>query len=225
MTQTIIKLALFVVLTIASLSCIEQKQSIVNISAPNSAAIPKSKSAFFPPPSQEPLTPTSSEVSQLNIDVWKYLYNKKNILNVCEKRNDFFIYKRYPRLYRVNEREYIVELVCYLGGYNVNYQYFLYQLGLDGFEVTSLDLDRIRVHSSGNDRESIHSIGGVRIYNSDQHILTIFSKSRGIANCGAFAQYQWKKSKFDLIEYRYKSCDGTFLIPEQYPQIYPQLQW
>ena len=186
-----------------------------------------SSSLFFPPVSESPY-PDISEATELSIELLDYLYENVEELDVCDRRLDFIANRRYPRIYKVAEQRYIVELVCVLGAYQIGYQYYLYENQTETVELTPLILDRFRRERSGNSsgewiRYRSRDIGAVRVYDAERKIFNFFSKGTGISTCGHFARYQWDDamSGFQLLEYRVKEdCHKPIHPPEQYPLIY-----
>lgn len=71
------------------------------------------------------------------------------------------------------------------------------------------------------------TFGGLANFDPSQGQLTIFSKARGIGDCGSFAAYGWTGEALALETYRYQACNDdpnavqTTPAPENFPQIYP----
>jgi hypothetical protein len=71
------------------------------------------------------------------------------------------------------------------------------------------------------------TFGGLANFDPSQGQLTIFSKARGIGDCGSFATYGWTGEALALETYRYQACNEypnsvqTTPAPENFPQIYP----
>lgn len=97
--------------------------------------------------------------------------------------------------------------------------------------ITPLRFERYRPDDDGTFTPlTSNMVGGRRLYDTETQVLSIFSKARGMADCGTFARYQLTEDNFELMEYRYKDCcstaeecqDPNYLISvEEYPQIYP----
>ena len=98
-------------------------------------------------------------------------------------------------------------------------------------EITPLSFARYRYNDLGDlVRYESYIVSGRRLFESSEKILSIFSKARGMADCGSFAHYQFQGSEFQLVEYRYQECCSSerectaqsySRYPEKYPQIFP----
>ncbi|RAQ40359.1 hypothetical protein B9S53_16280, partial [Arthrospira sp. O9.13F] len=125
--------------------------------------------------------------------------------------------------YPVGTQGYLVQLLCLQTAYQNNYKFFVYRETNQGVKVSRVKLPSFEINSSGQRVETqIDEVVGLVDYDPIQGVLTVFTKYRGIGDCGSFAKYQWDQVDFKAIEYREKSdCDGNFVEPENYPQIYP----
>jgi hypothetical protein len=73
-------------------------------------------------------------------------------------------------------------------------------------------------------RTSEATVAGLSTFDPEQGVLTVFSKARGVGDCGSLADYRWTGSELELETYRYKGCDDStaeFVDPTDYPQVYP----
>jgi hypothetical protein len=166
------------------------------------------------------LSKTPSKSSQLILDD---LYSQKDKFQLCEGEIDSSLSQDYSSVYPLNNREYLVEILCFLGAYQGNYQYFLYTVKGQGVEIKPLSFQEFSKDKTDKFKlKDSRSIGGVPSYDEESKILTVYTKGRGLADCGSLAQYKWEDTKFKLLEYRIKEkCDGNYLEPENYPKIYP----
>lgn len=168
--------------------------------------------------------PNSVEVSEeLRQKILTDIYEQKNNFQLCQGDIDQSISRDSSSVYRLKENQYLVEILCFLGAYQGNYQYFFYQLNDANSPINPLSFQEFRQNKSNDFRvKSSVNIGGIPDYHQENKILTIYTKGRGLADCGSFAKYQWQDAQFELLEYRVKEqCDGNYLEPENYPQIYP----
>lgn len=166
---------------------------------------------------------TSQVSSELSQKILGEIYNQGETLNLCKGDLDQDLSLNSSSVYPLNEQEYLIEILCFFGAYQGNYQYFLYTIKNSQSNIKSLYFQEFRKDTKASTKiENTSSLGGIPDYNRDSKILTIYSKGRGLADCGSLAQYQWKNSQFQLLEYRMKEeCDGNYILPEHYPQIYP----
>ena len=152
-----------------------------------------------------------------------YIYKNAKTLGVCEGEIDKNAAQEFSKVYPVSNGKYLVEVLCFLGAYQGNYEYFLYDRKASEVILKPLDFDIFEIDDSGKiTKKQSHSIGGLTEFIPDKQELTVLTKYRGLGDCGALAKYQWQQEKFKLLEYRIKEkCDGNYLEPEQYSRIYP----
>jgi len=119
----------------------------------------------------------------------------------------------------------LVEVLCARAAYQMVYAYAA--VASDG-TLTPLSLDGFYPDEAGNfQRVSEPTVGGLASFDPSQGQLTIFSKARGIGDCGSFATYGWTGEGLALETYRYQACNDdpngvqTAPDPENFPQIYP----
>ncbi len=182
-------------------------------------------------PSPETTLPTqidgsessSQAVAPSSDDIWQYLYSSTEELGICEGDIDLSVSQDNSSVYKINEQQYLVEFLCFLGAYQGNYEYLLYDTTPTGVKVKSLSFDVFEPNGSGKfTSTNVSSISGLPDYEPEKQLLTVFTKYRGLADCGSLAKYKWEESEFKLLEYRVKEkCDGTYLEPDQYSQVYP----
>jgi hypothetical protein len=193
--------------------------SIASCSPPEPISAPSPTSPTpASPPSESPTTANPSG------DPLEYLYNNLNELGVCQGDIDLEASRQGSEVYRVGEQTYLVQLMCFLAAYQGSYEYYLYRETASGIEVKPLTFTVFEPTESGQMRATqTRFVGGLPDYNPEQQRLTVFTKFRGLGDCGAFAQYRFEENEFDLLEYRIKQeCDGNYVEPEQYTQVYPE---
>jgi hypothetical protein len=119
----------------------------------------------------------------------------------------------------------LVEVLCAHAAYQSVYFYGV--MDSDG-TLTPLALDGFYPDEAGNfQRVSEPTVGGLASFDPSQGQLAIFSKARGLGDCGSFATYGWTGQDLALETYRYQACndDPNAMAmapdPEDFPQIYP----
>jgi Protein of unknown function (DUF1176) len=170
------------------------------------------------------LTPTLAETSAAEVtreDILARVYGDREKLRLCEGEIDRLVAEESSTVYPLTGNRYLVQFLCFMGAYQGNYEYYLYQAGRSAFTISPLSLDIIE--NPVRDRKtSVRSIGGLPEYNPEQQLLTVHTKYRGLGDCGTWALYRWQKSTFRLIEYRVKEkCDGKYIDPDRYSRVYP----
>ena len=164
----------------------------------------------------------SEEPTQEPETVLSALRDRAEDLQLCEGETSPETWKQ-SQVYQTGEGTYLVEVLCFMAAYQGNYEYWLYRTNPTGAEVTPLNLTIFEETESGElVQQSVPSVGGLPDYDPKQQRLTLFTKYRGLGDCGALAQYQFTDQAFQLLEYRAKSdCDGNYVDPEKYPLIFP----
>jgi hypothetical protein len=159
----------------------------------------------------------------INSNAWQYLYDNRQELQVCDGSLDPEISQEQSETYAVGENKNLVQVLCFLAAYQGAYQYYLYSETDNGPDVNPLTFTTYIVNENGEyEASQERDLGGLPTFDPEQQILTIFSKGRGLGDCGSWAQYQLEGNEFQLLEYRAKDdCDGNYVEPDQYPQIYP----
>lgn len=125
------------------------------------------------------------------------------------------------QVYRLGDRA-LVELRCARAAYQLVYAYSVFQP--DG-TIQPLRLDVFYPNESGQfvrTRET--TVGGLADFDPATGLLTLFSKARGIGDCGSLAEYRWTGRELSLETFRYQDCGDpteSVLAPIEYPLIYP----
>lgn len=167
------------------------------------------------------ITPAPPDIAQ---EVWQYLSDERQKFGLCGDHMDVGTSQSNSEVYQVGDQKYLVQLLCFMAAYQGSYQYVLYESSVNGIQVVPLSLSMFQTDDSGQlVRQDIEQVGGLPTFDPGTQKLTIFTKARGVGDCGSYAQYQWKGNEFELLEYRAKlDCDGQSVAPETYPQIYPE---
>lgn len=155
--------------------------------------------------------------------VLPYVYQNAEKLGLCSGELERETSKQFSVVHAVGNDKYIVELLCFMGAYQGNYQFVLYSQQGESITLKPLTLDRYEASEAGNVSKTREAtVGGLFDYNPAQKTLQVTTKYRGLADCGSLARYQWENDQFKLVEYRIKEkCDGQFVDPEKYAKVYP----
>jgi hypothetical protein len=165
----------------------------------------------------ENLPTITSEKKQ---EIIKTIYSQQKTLNLCNQQQDKELSKDSANIFTLNNQQYLVEILCFLGAYQSNYQYLL--LEQKSSEIQIINFDTFDNNSENLKLINTNTLIGTAEFDSLTQTLILETKTRGLGDCGSFAQYQWNNNKFELKEYRHKpDCDGVYLPPENYPLIYP----
>ncbi|MEA5452140.1 DUF1176 domain-containing protein [Leptolyngbya sp. CCNP1308] len=150
------------------------------------------------------------------------VYDQAESLDLCDGFYQPEVAQADSRVYRVGDRA-LVELVCANAAYQAVYAYVAYQP--DG-SWQPLSLDVFYPDETGQFvRTSEGTVGGLATFDPEQGLLTVFSKARGIGDCGSLADYRWSGGELALETFRYQECSDSpeenFVDPADYPQVYP----
>lgn len=167
----------------------------------------------------------ASEIAWANeVDLLPSVLIQVEEQDLCDGFFDPEVAAMESQVYILGDRA-LVEVLCARAAYQMVYAYGV--LSPDG-TLTPLPLDGFYPDQAGNfQRVSELTVGGLASFDPGQGQLTIFSKARGLGDCGSFATYGWTGAALALETYRYQACDDdpnaveTAPDPEDFPQVYP----
>ena len=166
--------------------------------------------------------PGSSNPKQ---EILSYFDRNRTKLGVCKDSSQAEA-QQYSEVTKLGDRRYLVQFQCFLGAYQGAQEFYLYSAMPQAQakpQVKPLTLRRYQEGASGErtwtqERAAI----GLTRFDRTQQQLSIFTKSRGIGDCGAFARYKLEGDELKLQEYRVKeACDGIYVDPQKYPKVHP----
>jgi len=164
---------------------------------------------------------------ETRVRILAQLYAQEESLELCDDFLDRDYSQNASQVFALNEQAYLVQVGCFLAAYQANYEFFTYtptDADTDsGGEFTPLTLTVFNQTESGDiSQAEVRNVAGLSTYSPATRSLNIFTKYRGIGDCGTLADYQLKDGKFELVKYQAKfDCDGNYVEPEEYPQIFP----
>ncbi|WOD40070.1 DUF1176 domain-containing protein [Nodosilinea sp. E11] len=170
-----------------------------------------------------PPAPAEPESGQLPADevIFQTVYDQVESLDLCDGFFQPEVTQAESQVYALGDWA-LVELVCAQAAYQLVYAYVAYQA--DG-SWQPLSLDGFAPDETGAfGRTSETTVGGLATFDPEPGVLTIFSKARGLGDCGSLADYRWSEGRLELETFRYQACSATaeeFVEPGDYPQIYP----
>ncbi len=175
------------------------------------------------PPADSGAAPEPVGASTLPADevILQTIYDQVESLDLCDGFFQPEVAQAASRVYGMGDRA-LVELVCAQAAYQSVYAYTVYQA--DG-SWQPLRLDVFAPDETGNFvRSSPATLGGLSEFDPEQGLLTVFSKARGLGDCGSLADYRWQGNELELATFRYQECSdspGERVDPADYPQVYP----
>ena len=123
--------------------------------------------------------------------------------------------------YRVGKQEHLVKITCYPGAYQPGSIYAWYDA-----KTNAARLLKFKGRESPDDagKELAYSeINGFGTWQAKTQVLEIFSKYRGLGDCGFWGRYKFSRGQPVLIEARERDCDDSptskFLNPRRWPQV------
>jgi hypothetical protein len=157
-------------------------------------------------------------------EIVQYVLSSREKLKACDFFNEESA-RQASAAFKVGEKTYVAQIQCFLAAYQANYEYFLYVESGATPQVTPLKLDAMIEEKGKITKVSDKYIAGQATFNPDSRSLRVYTKFRGLGDCGALGQYKFESDRFVLQEYRAKfACDGKFVEPAQYPVVYPENQ-
>jgi hypothetical protein len=169
-------------------------------------------------------TQPGQSMSKTERRIVKTLYQQRSNLKLCyeegeEKFHNFNEFKKDIVLFYLEDGQYLVQVLCHSTAYQGVYEYYLSQPKI----LRPLVFDSVDSNLETRDKLlKTRPLVGIPDYDTNTQSLIIWSKARGIGDCGSWAKYTWNDSQFFLVEYREKSdCDGVFIEPNNYPLVYP----
>nr|WP_242024209.1 DUF1176 domain-containing protein [Nodosilinea sp. FACHB-13] len=195
---------------------------IIAIASCNTPPTPTPE-ASSPTPAESGTAADPNSESNLPADevILQTVYDQVESLDLCNGLYQPEVAQAESRVYRLDDRA-LVELVCANAAYQSVYAYVAYQP--DG-SWQPLSLDVFYPDETGQFvRSSEGTVGGLATFDPDQELLTVFSKARGIGDCGSLADYRWSGGELELETFRYQECSdlpGEVVEPADYPQVYP----
>jgi len=109
------------------------------------------------------------------------------------------------RTYPLGEGRHLVEVECTRGAYQSGYVYALYDPRSTPARATPL---RFPIHD-GERWTMEPEIAGTPTFDPERRELEVFSKSRGIGDCGQLIRYGFPESGPELLWVRARDCDDA----------------
>jgi hypothetical protein len=166
---------------------------------------------------------TASASAPSKAEIISYIHQRIDSLGACEYGFMPDASKELSTVDPLGNNRYMVMLLCYTGAYQGSYSFVVYTASDTEPSVKLLSLDVYEPDASGAYKPAkARAIGGLPTFDPGSQILNVYSKSRGLGDCGSWAHYQYKNNQLELIEYRAKfECDGNYIDPSEYEKIYP----
>ncbi|HEY9886656.1 MAG TPA: DUF1176 domain-containing protein [Vampirovibrionales bacterium] len=132
------------------------------------------------------------------------------------------------QIYKLPNNNYLVQLVCFMAAYQPVQEFYLYEEKPNGKKaiVASLDLQGLHKNKKGQlIKTKYRAIAGLINYKDETKTLSIWTKDRGLGDCGTFSTYKLENEKLVLQELKQKNnCDEEYTEPENYLSIFSKFQ-
>ena len=152
--------------------------------------------------------------------ILKEVKQQRQKLSLCNQEKDQALSENATKIYALSNSKYLVEVLCFMGAYQGNYQYLL--ASKQEKQLQKINFATFLAHQNSLKLSNTFTIVGMTEFDPLNQILIVQAKDRGLGDCGSYVEYQWQDSGFELKEYRDKSeCDGIYIDPKDYPLIYP----
>lgn len=134
-------------------------------------------------PNQAPVVQELEATPLSDTEVLQYVFENVEDLGVCDGEFDVATSQEVSSVYKLNEEQRLIELLCFMGAYQGSYTYLLYSPTATGTALQTLNID----------------VAGLPTFDPSQNILTVVTKHTGSGACVETTQYQWKETDFEQI--------------------------
>ncbi|NJN73007.1 MAG: DUF1176 domain-containing protein [Limnothrix sp. RL_2_0] len=153
-----------------------------------------------------------------------YLIANKQKISACQDTLfDPSFVNTASNTYRVGENTYLVHFACGSSAYQTLQEYYLYEKTTDKPVITPLPITYFYTDLQGNlVEETERTMAGFSNFDPPTQTINIFTKSRGLGDCGSLGFYKLVGSELKIQRFLVKDeCDGNYIDPIDYPQVYP----
>lgn len=165
------------------------------------------------------------QTPDLSATVIPYLVTNKVQIGACQDiRYEEELTLSSSNVYRLDESRYLAHFVCGATAYQILQEYYLYEQTNGVPLVTVLPVPYFYTDLDGQLLEdSERAIAGYSDYDASTQTINIFTKGRGLGDCGSLGFYRLEGSELVVDRFLAKDeCDGTYIDPIDYPQVYPE---
>lgn len=117
------------------------------------------------------------------------------------------------KFFRLTKQQYLVEVMTYTGAYQPGWIYLFY----DEAKATPATLLSFQVRMDEDGPVYINELAGWPQFDKEEKTLFMFTKFRGLGDCGAAIHYQFNRIQTQVLEARIQECE---VDPNQ-----PEINW
>jgi hypothetical protein len=156
-------------------------------------------------------------------------FSKYSSITKCKLPSGNSVDPEYIAAYEINQKEYLIELICFRPRSNIDYQYILYSDNSVTPKAKIISFNTLEpslIESGKIQKTELLMISGVAQFFPEDNTLRVVHKGIGAGGCGYAAKYKLIEEKFELQEFRKYDCYSSGIIqpfksPEEFPKIYP----
>jgi hypothetical protein len=156
-------------------------------------------------------------------------FSKYSSITKCNLPSGNSVDPQYVAAYEINQKEYLIELICFRPSYNINYQYILYSENSLTPKAKIIPFNTLNpsfIESGKIQKTELITISGVAQFFPEDNTLRVVHKGIGAGGCGSAEEYKLIEEKFELQEFRKYDCYSSGASqpsksPEEFPKIYP----
>lgn len=124
--------------------------------------------------------------------------------------------------HRLKDKQYLVEIQCYLGAYQPGFVFMFYDEART--KTALLKFKRYERETDGRVSRYLETeLSGFPEFDDKTKELKVWSKSRGIGDCGSIVVYTFRNGQPVVKEARAQACqddpDAPFAEPEAWPRV------
>jgi hypothetical protein len=110
------------------------------------------------------------------------------------------------RFYRLGATRYLAEVTCDLTAYHYSHRYYSYDEARGRRGARPLTMEVITDFGKYRSRYDADEVLGDSTFDRRRKELSIFTKTRGIGDCGSLLKYRFLRGRSKLVEARMQAC-------------------
>lgn len=129
------------------------------------------------------------------------------------------------RVFDLGGRRSLVEVGCARGAYQDTFVYYLHDESRTPAQVTLLALPSYEAIDDEWEPRELAQAAGETSFDPARKTLTVFTRARGLGDCGGIARYRVQGARLVLLDFRGRPCDGdpeSAPPPEKWPRLFPK---
>lgn len=127
------------------------------------------------------------------------------------------------RAFDLGARRTLVEVGCAHGAYQDTLLYYLHDAARTPPKTTRLSLPGYEAVDDEWEPRELTDAAGEASFDAARRTLTLFTRARGLGDCGSVARYRVQGDKLALVDFRGRACDGepeAAPPPDKWPRVF-----